>query len=378
MKAIINGKIILEDKIIKDKVLVFDNEIEGIESCVSDSFEIIDAEDNYVSPGFIDMHIHGIKGNGFTLEYRETIHKTGESLPEFGVTGFLPTLVSEPRNDMLEILKLIKGEVKKATGASILGVHLEGPFISSLYRGAHDEKNLYYPDTGDILCHKDIIKMITYAPELDENNQFLKTIKGNSDIIMAMGHTNATFEEAQKAIYEGASHCTHIFNAMRHFDHREPGIIGAALLQPVSVDIVADMIHVNKELFQLLLNNKGKESIALITDAIFAAGLEEGVYHYQGRDFYVKDGTIRLGDGKLAGSILTLNRAADNFYKHTSLSVAETVGLISKNPARILGIDDKKGSLQKGLDADIVIFNDSFEIQRTIIEGNTVFCRQRA
>ncbi|MBC8061513.1 MAG: N-acetylglucosamine-6-phosphate deacetylase [Clostridiaceae bacterium] len=380
MKAIINGKIITETTLIEDKVLIFDEKI--IEFLENDDFkklvnkceEIIDAKGNFVSPGFIDMHIHGSDGYDVMDGTREAIDGISLAVVRNGVTGFLPTTMTMSKEKIYEALDSIRVIMDvKAKGARVLGAHLEGPFINKRYKGAQPEEFILQPNYDFIKSYVDVIKLITLAPEMDENFSFIRETKKKTNIILSIGHSNAEYEEAMEAIEHGVTHATHTFNAMTPLNHRKPGIVGAVFNSDVYCEVIADGIHIHPSLFKTLKKIKGKERIILITDSMRAGCLKDGVSELGGQRVIVKDNAARLEDGTLAGSILRLNKGIKNFMDNSDMNICQAISLVSINPARELGLDNIKGSLEQGKFADIVILDEAFNIKQTIVEGKTVY-----
>ncbi len=374
MKAIINGKILTENNVIEDKILLFDDKIIDFCDEVEESVEIIDAKGLYVSPGLIDIHVHG-SCNCDVMDKSVTSIKTiGNGIKENGVTSFLPTTMTMSKEDIYEALDTIRESMDiKYDGAQILGAHLEGPFINSKYKGAQSDEFIKVPNYPFIENYVDVIKIISYAPEVDENFNFTKEIKDKTDITLSIAHTNATYEEAKLAIKYGASNITHLFNAMTPLNHREMGVVGAALTTDVFCEIICDNIHINPALFQFVLNNKGKDKVVLITDCMRAGCMPDGKYDLGGQDVFVKDGVARLAAGNLAGSVLNLNKAVYNFMKNTDLSINEAINLASLNPARSINMDKTKGSLEIDKDADIALFDEDMNCYMSISQGEIIF-----
>lgn len=384
MRAIVNGKIITPDNVLFNKVVIFDEEIkdiidenqfkEQINFGKFENIEIIDAQENYVSPGFIDIHIHGSAGHDTMDGEIENIKGISEVIAKNGVTGFLPTTMTMSRENIYKALDNIKCCMNlNFQGAKILGTHLEGPFISEKYKGAQKKDYIITPDYNFIEGFKDIIKIITLAPEEDKNFNFIRQVKENTNIILSIGHTNATYEEAMEAIKKGVSSATHTFNGMTPFNHRNPGVVGAIFNSDIYCEIIADTIHIHPEIFQTLGKIKGKDRLILITDSMRAGCLKDGISELGGQKVIVKNNTARLEDGTLAGSVLTLNKAVKNYMENTDFKIYEVVNMASLNPAKSLGIDSKTGSIQVGKDADIIIFDNDFNIKQTVINGETIF-----
>jgi N-acetylglucosamine-6-phosphate deacetylase len=374
MKCIINGKIVLENQILQNKVLVFDNKIVDIANEIPNECEIIDAKGKFVTPGLIDIHIHGNMGKDTMEGSEEALSIIANSIARHGVTSFLPTTMTMDEGLINNALKSIKDCMKnKIKGSQILGAHLEGPFINNDYKGAQNSKFIVSPSYDLIKRYEDVIKIITYAPETDKEFEFTKEIRKNTDIVLSIGHSNAKFEEAREAINLGASNITHIFNGMNGLNHRDPGVVGAALTTNVYCEMIADEIHILKDLFQFILNNKGEDKIVLITDSIEAGGLDDGEYSLGGQKVIVKDNQARLESGNLAGSVMPLNKMVYNFMNNTNLDINKVIKLASINPAKSIKIDDKKGSLQIGKDADIAIFDEKLNCYMSINNGEIIY-----
>ncbi|EQK82038.1 N-acetylglucosamine-6-phosphate deacetylase [Clostridioides difficile] len=374
MKCLINGKIILKNQILENKVLVFDEKIIDIADSVPKDCEVIDADGKYISPGLIDIHIHGNMGKDTMDSTDESIETISKSIMRHGVTSFLPTTMTMDKEHVYDALEVIKkAQNRKLEGAKVLGAHLEGPFINENYKGAQNEKFIINSKYEFIKEYKDVIKVITYAPEKDIDFDFTREIKRCTDIVLSIGHSNANYDQAKEAINLGVTNVTHMFNAMTGLNHRDPGVVGAALTTNVDSELIADTIHINKDLFQFILNNKGKERLILITDSIEAGGLEDGNYSLGGQKVIVKGNEARLENGALAGSVLSLNKMVFNFLDNTNLKVNEAINLASLNPATSLGINDKKGSLEIGKDADIAVFDENLDCKMTLCLGEVVY-----
>ena len=374
MKCIVNGKIILENGILENKVLVFDDKILDILDEAPKNCEIIDAKGKYVSPGFIDIHIHGNMGKDTMDATKEALTTIAKSIVRHGVTSFLPTTMTMDQESIYNALDAIKslmgyGEDK----AEILGAHLEGPFINQKYKGAQNESYIIDPSYEFIEKYKDVIKVITYAPEQDEDFKFTKEVVKNTDIALSIGHSKATVNQATEAINLGARNITHLFNAMTPLNHRNPGVVGAGLTSDVYCEIIADKIHISEDLFQFILDNKGEDKLILITDSIEAGGLEDGEYSLGGQKVTVKDSQARLESGALAGSVMPLNKMVYNFLNNTNLDIRKVVRLAAINPARSIGIDKTKGSIEIGKDADIILIDEDINCYMTINKGNIVY-----
>lgn len=378
---IIGGKIILENRVLLHKALLFDEKIIDIldeenlnHSGLTNEMEIIDAQGDYVSPGFLDIHIHGAGGSDTMDGEISALRIISQTIAKSGVTGFLPTTMSMEKQKIWKALDAI-GEGMKADfqGAKILGAHMEGPFISSQYKGGHQEAHLCKPDFDLIREYTNIIKIITLAPEEDPQFQFIRHVQDDCDIVLSMGHTAADYETAMEAIRYGVSHATHLFNAMPPFHHRAPGVLGAIFNSGIGFELIADTVHTHPAIFQTMLHAKGKDKMILITDSIRAGFMKPGSWDLGGQTVMVNHDSARLLDGTLAGSILKLNQAVRNLLKYTDLKIFEAVALASLNPAKLLHMDQVKGSIEIGKDADLVIFDEELNIKRTLSAGETIY-----
>ena len=378
MKAIINGRLILKDRIVEDKIILMDEEILSIQENDSDiaGAEVIDAKGCYVAPGFIDVHIHGAFGYDAMDWDPETVNHIREGLCRYGVTGFLPTTMSMDADSIKRALGHIAASMRKPhPGARVLGAHLEGPFISHGRKGAHAPEHIIKGDYELIRDHLEVIKIITIAPEAEGNMAFVHQMHEHPHISLSIGHSNATYEEAMEAIEAGIKSATHLFNAMTGMNHREPGVVGAVLNSDIYCELIADNIHVHPAVYNIVAKAKGSERIILITDAMRAACMKQGTYNLGGQMVQVDDSSARLQDGTLAGSILRLNEAVRNMRKSTELPLYEVVRMVTQNPARLIGLDNQIGSLEPGKKADIVIFDENIEIQATLVNGTMLFTR---
>ena len=376
---IINGKIVLPDAVVCGKALAFDREsgkICGVVDAAPAGADVIDANGNYVAPGLVDIHIHGYLGEDTCDANPEGLKKVAYGVAKNGVTAFLPTTMTVAKGqiiDTLNAVRSLKEESKTWGGAEILGVHAEGPFINPSKKGAQAEENILAPDADFIIEHQDIIKSVTLAPEMDKNHACIKKLAAQTDVLVSMGHTDATFDEAMSAAKDGVNHATHLFNAMSALAHRNPGVVGAALAsENVSVEVIADTFHINPGLYSIIAKVKG-DKMVLITDCTRAGGMPDGEYDLGGQMLTLKGIECRLADGTIAGSVLKLNSAVKNVLDHTDLPVYEAFKMASLNPANAIHCADRLGSLEEGKDADIIIADANINILRTIKKGNTIY-----
>ena len=374
MKAIVNGKIILKDGVVENKALLYSNVIEGIvdENNIPKETEIIDAGGGFVSPGLIDLHIHGYLGKDTCDGEEESLEIISKGLLANGVTGYLPTTMTVDMKVIkkaLEVCRVLREKSKTWQGSEILGCHAEGPFISESKKGAQDAKYILKPDAEFIKEYADIIKIVTLAPETDENDfSAIRKICSDTDVTVSMGHTSADYVTAKAGIKAGVSHVTHLFNAMTPISHRAPGATTAALDSDATVELIVDTFHVDKCFYDLVWKLKGRK-LVFITDCLPAGGLPFGEYTLGGAKIIYNDIVCRLTDGTVAGSVLHLNHGVWNAYKNSAIPLNECVNCASLNPATVIGMADCKGSLEQGKDADIIITDENFEVKKTIIRG---------
>ncbi len=374
MKAIINGKIILKDRIVEGAALLYSDVIEGILPAdqLPEGTEIIDAKGGYVAPGLIDIHIHGYLGKDVCDGTEESIRTISKGLLANGVTGYLPTTMTVDMKvikQALEVCRALKEESKTWEGSRILGVHAEGPFISEAKKGAQNPAYILKPDADFVKEYSDIISIISLAPEEDtENFDAIRAIRRDTDVVMSIGHTSADYDTAMKSTQVGMRHVTHLFNAMTPLAHRAPGVVTAALNTDVSCELIVDTFHVNPAFYDMLWKLKGRK-LCFITDCLPAGGLPEGEYTLGGSKIIYRGIVCRLEDGTVAGSVLKLNKGVWNVYTNSNIPLWECVNGASLNPATTLGIDKRKGSIEVGKDADIIITDNEFNVQKTIIGG---------
>ena len=374
MKCIINGKLILKDSIAENMAIVFDDKIEKIAPlCDIDTsaYEVIDAKGMFVSPGLVDMHIHGYLGADASDADAEGIKKMAEGIIKNGVTAWCPTTMTVSKAEIEAAFDAVR-EVKNSDsyyGSRILGVNSEGPFINAKKKGAQAEEHILKPDADFIEKHSDVVKLFTVAPEVEGAAACIEKVSKNTNVLISMGHTDATYEETVEGIKKGVRHTTHLFNAMTALSHRSPGVVGAALADGnVSTELIADTFHVNKGLFGLIAKIKG-DKLCLITDCIRAGGMPDGDYTLGGQPVHKEGIKCLMDDGTIAGSVLKLNEAVYNLYENSDLELYEAVACASLNVAKALGEDKEIGSLEEGKRADIVIADERFNVKTTVLGG---------
>lgn len=373
MKKIIGASVVTPEGVVKGDV-IYNEKIIGVGSASADADEVINAEGDYLIPGLIDLHIHGYLGTDVTDADSEALEMISRGILKNGVTAYLPTAMTASYETLENIFSVIRGAMKELPKdcAEVLGVHSEGPFINASKKGAQPEEHIKAPDAEFVKKHKDVIKLITLAPETDKDFSAIKCICADTDAIVSMGHTAMDYDTAMRSIDAGVRHATHLFNAMTPITHREPGAAGAALFSDkVSCELICDEFHVNPALFAPVFKMKGKK-LNLITDCMRAGGLADGEYDLGGQNVTVKGIQCRLADGTIAGSVLTLNKAVYNISKH-GVPLHEAVNAATLYPAMTLGIENERGAIRVGLKADMVICDKEMNVKQVIKDGETVY-----
>ncbi len=331
-----------------------------------------------IVPGFIDEHMHGANGSDVMDATFESLDNIATSIAQDGVTTFLATTMTMSPKAIEKALQNIADFMKRQTrGAHVLGVHLEGPFISKTFCGAQDPSYILKPSRQLMAEYQRIapIRMVTFAYE-ESGREMLSYLLENH-ICPSLGHSNATSSQAKEAFESGVDCTTHTYNAMRGIHHRDIGVVGEAFLhENVYTELICDFHHVSKEAIKLLYQNKGKDKIILITDSMEARFLKNGHYKLGGQDVFVKDGVATLENGVLAGSVLQMNDAIRNIYQTLPIRMEDALDMASKNPAQHLGIYNHVGSLQIGKDADFVLMDEQFTIYATYTKGQKIYERK--
>ncbi len=332
-----------------------------------------------ILPGFIDIHVHGGAGRAVMEGTADALRAIGRHLAQHGVTGYLPTTVTASREETVEVLRAVTRWMASPEngrdGAAVLGVHLEGPYINPKRKGAQPEQFILPPDIADFKrwagVFRSTIKIVTLAPEMPGALELIRYLT-EQDILVSIGHTDATYDEVSAAIDAGARHVTHCYNAMTPLGSREPGVVGAALTRPeLMAELIWDNIHVHPASCRALITAKGPERVILISDGIPGAGMPEGYqFTLGGQPVVVQDGAARLPDGTLAGSLLTLDEAIRNTTHNTLFHLSY---MTSYNVARSLRWTDRKGQIMMGLDADLVLLDERLRVRQTWVGGRKVY-----
>ena len=385
---ITNGTVITPYRYIRNgTVLVENGKIIAVQQGDTDfpDSEVIDAKGNYISPGFIDLHIHGGGGFDFMDGTEEAFLKIAETHAQYGTTAMVPTTLTSEKEDLLTTLDIYKtAHQNNLHGAQFLGMHLEGPYFALSQRGAQDPRYIRNPDPAEyeeILAYSDSITRWSAAPELPGAIKFGQRLR-QKGILAAVAHTDAIYEEVLEAYENGYTLATHLYSAMsgvtRRNAFRFAGTIESAFLLDMDVEIIADGVHLPAPLLKLIYKIKGADKTALITDAMRAAGMPEGESVlgplHTGLKVIVEDGVAKLPDrSSFAGSVSTADRLVRTMIQIADVSLPDAVRMITATPARIMNVENRKGTIAVGKDADIVIFDENISIQKTIIGGRIVY-----
>lgn len=378
IQLLYNANIIIEDKIIEKGWLIIEGNIikeVGEGSPESKKYQqALDLEGSYLAPGLIDIHCHG--GNGYDVMDKEdnSLEEISKYKLKEGVTGWLATPLTATPKELETACKRINNVISSKKNINLLGAHVEGPFISQAKKGAQNPEFIREGAIGEINSWINILgknlRIVTLAPEKPGVEDVIKRLKENNTVV-ATAHTAANYKEMSEAIELGVEQASHFYNGMTGFHHREPGTVGAFLdSDNTTMEIIADGIHLHPATIRITLKLVGPKRIILITDAMRAAGMEDGDYDLGGLNVSIKNGEARLVDGSLAGSTLKLIDAVKFVYKNTELDLVDSWGLASYNPAKRLGLDHYYGSLKAGKTANIVSFDNDFSINRIWLKGD--------
>jgi N-acetylglucosamine-6-phosphate deacetylase len=382
LRLVITGGLVITPLDVLDSadVVIEDGLIAGVAPGLAahGADETIDAGGHVVAPGFIDIHVHGSAGHDTMDGTAEAIEGMARFFASRGVTAFCPTTLTMPAEAIMRSVRAVhECQQRRIAGAQPLGVHLEGPYISAAKKGAQPEQ---YVRTAQSLDYREFfslgnVRLISLAPELDENKELIGFARGQGASVAA-GHSAASYEQVEEAVRLGLNQSTHTFNQMEGLHHRRPGTAGAALLlDGIFAQLIADGVHLHPAVVDLAIRLKGPEKAVLITDAIRGAGMPDGEYELGGQAIVVREGAVRLADGTLAGSCLTLDTAVRNVLEFTDCDLAEAIQMATLTPARSIGIAHRKGSLEPGKEADVVLLDQALEVAATIVMGEVVYRR---
>lgn len=380
------GTAVLESELLDNALIIVENDRIAFLGSKTSPFipsdaEVIEANGLWVCPGFVDVHVHGAGGDRLGAD-RDANIRIARTLARFGTTSFLAGIGTSSETTTFDAVTVISQLMEEGSGgAEILGIHLEGPYLSLQKKGGMDANYLRLPSVTElnqlIAASGNHIRLVGIAPELKGAIEAITYLRDRG-IVVSVAHSNATYEEACAGIWAGITHATHTYNAMTGLHHREPGVLGAILgNDAVTAELIGDLVHVVPAAVLVLLRCKGPDRVTLVTDGVFATGLPDGEYdHGDGRNVIVKNGVCELPDGTLAGSISTMNRNVANLVQKLHVDLAIAVRMASLNPAREIGISNHKGSLKPGKDADLTLLDRDFQVQRTFVRGSEVYRRQ--
>jgi N-acetylglucosamine-6-phosphate deacetylase len=374
------GTVQAADRDLTPGVVVIENDRITRVSAESPPAGALSFPDGALIPGLIDMQVNGGAGVDCLRAGAAAYDTLGRYLAATGVTAYLPTIVSAPLDEMRRAGEAAAVAMRREGPVpEILGVHFEGPYLNPLRRGAHRPQDLRTPDVDEMtetLRRLDgALRVVTLAPELEGAEAVVRAL-ARSGVLVAIGHTDAAFDEVQAAARWGARMVTHLFNAMRGIHHREPGAAGGALVTPsLALSLIADFAHVHPAVLSLTAHAAGMARIVLVTDAISAAGMGRGSFTLGAQTVDVKDGVPRLADGTLAGSVLQLHRAVHNFAAAAGVSRRDAVQAASLTPAKLLGVHRRKGRIAPGMDADLVVLGRDGDVLLTIARGRVAYQR---
>ena len=382
MKGFKNVNVYVEGKGIVKTSIGFDN---GVITCLKNNrkIEVIDnlTDDMIVVPGFIDQHIHGASGFDAMDGTLDALSGIAEALPKEGTTAFLATTMTQSPENINKALSTVKEykDLNKAEGAEILGVHLEGPFISKSHIGAQPLEYVAEPLVDIFKGYQEVsgntIKLVSLAPEVEGAEELIKYLK-SQNIVASVGHSAAGYDDVEKAVKAGISNVTHTYNAQKAYHHRDIGTVGAALLiDDLNCEIICDTIHVSVPAIKMVIKNKPHTKVTLITDAMRAKQLADGISELGGQTVIVKNGEARLENGALAGSVLLMNVAVKNVVEKVGVPLIDVIDMATINPARNLGVDKEMGSIALGKKANLVVLDKDFSVVMTIREGNVIYKR---
>ena len=371
---IINGQVYIDHTFQKKTIYIQDGTINLLEADCQTSGTVFDAAGRRIVPGFIDIHTHGAVGVDVNGASAEDLEKIGKFFAKNGTTSWLASILTDTEEQTSRaISQCIEYQASAGKGAQLLGIHLEGPFLASEFKGAMPE-HLLKKGSADLAASyqrqaNGNIRYITVSPEVEGVLELIPRLR-ELGIVVAMGHSGADYDTAMAAIQAGTAACTHTFNAMAPLHQHRPAIIGAALESAVYCEMICDGLHLHPAIVRLLWKTKGPQRLVAITDSIMAAGLPDGNYHLGVNQVVVEKGDAKLAsDGTRAGSTLTQDRALRNLLSFTGRPLEEILPVLTENPAKLIGVYDRKGSIEDGKDADLVVLDEQNQVADVFLQG---------
>ena len=376
---IVNGKVFLDGSFQEKTIGVEGGCIRILpkDGALEEGAKVYDAEGKKVVPGFLDIHTHGAVGVDVNAATAEELGKIGHFMATQGTTSWLCSVLTDTKEQTLWCIDEFKKHKKlENDGADLLGIHLEGPFLAKEFKGAMPEHLLRDADVELLKAYQEAaegnIRYLTVSPEIEGIVDAIPAVR-DLGIVVAIGHSGADYDTSMKAIENGAASCTHIFNAMKLLHQHFPAIMGAAMESDIYCEAICDGRHLHPGVVRLLIKTKGLDRVVAITDSIMAAGLPDGNYKLGVNDVVVVDGDAKLAsNGVRAGSTLTTGQALKNIMKFTGRPIEEVLQLLTVNPAKLIGVFDKKGSIADGKDADLVILDEENNVKDTFVRGKQV------
>ena len=371
---IINGQVYIDHTFQNKAIYIQDGKINLLEPDCQASGTVFDAAGRKIVPGFIDVHTHGAVGVDINGASAEDLEKVGAFFAKNGTTSWLASILTDTEEQTSHaISQCIKYQASAGRGAQLLGIHLEGPFLASEFKGAMPE-HLLKKGSADLVSSyqrqaNGNIRYITVSPEVEGVLELIPQLR-ELGIVVAMGHSGADYDTSMAAIQAGTAACTHTFNAMAPLHQHRPAIIGAALESDVYCEMICDGLHLHPAIVRLLWKTKGPQRLVAITDSIMAAGLPDGNYHLGVNQVVVEKGDAKLAsDGTRAGSTLTQDRALRNLLSFTGRPLEEILPVLTENPAKLIGVYDRKGSIEDGKDADLVVLDEQNQVADVFLQG---------
>lgn len=381
MKGFKNAKAYIEGKgIITTDILFKDGKIAKIAENIDEIDEVLPySSDQVILPGFIDQHIHGADNFDAMDGSVHALSKIANALVREGTTGFLATTMTQSPENILKAMQAVKDYTAKnpEDGAKVLGIHLEGPFISTKHVGAQPIEYVASPDVEVFKNYNEAsgnnIKIVSLAPEVEGADKLINYLNENG-IVASSGHTDAGYKDMEKAVKNGLKNVTHTYNAQKALHHRDIGTVGSAMtFDELNCEAICDLIHLSAPAIKLLIKNKPHDKVTLITDSMRAKYLPDGISELGGQEVIVKNGEARLNNGALAGSILKMNDAIRNLVLSCDVKFTDAVDFATINPAKNLGLDDTIGSIKVGKNADFTVLDEEFNVCLTVRNGNVVY-----